>query len=150
MPNTSEHLRWRLEDLGGQDKPTVKWDDVAGLERAKEALKEAVGSVEGSERTPCKGTMLYGPPGTGRSHLAKAVATEAAATFLSVSSKSVLTNSENVFETLFELARDSKPAIYFRRRNRPHHHRTLRLLDRVRAGHEDGAARPDGRPQKFL
>lgn len=106
-----------------QEKPNVTWDDIAGLEQAKEALKEAVilpinfPQLFTGNRKPWSGIMLYGPPGTGKSFLAKAVATEAAATFLSVSSANLtskwLGESEKLVKTLFELARESKPSIIF-------------------------------------
>jgi vacuolar protein-sorting-associated protein 4 len=78
------------------DKPDVKWDDVAGLEVAKESLKEAVvlpikfPHLFTGKRTPWRGILLYGPPGTGKSFLAKAVATEAKGTFFSVSSSDLV------------------------------------------------------------
>ena len=69
--------------LGGAivtEKPDVKWDDVAGLEQAKAALKEAVimpvkfPQFFTGKRKAWSGFLLYGPPGTGKSYLAKAVA----------------------------------------------------------------------------
>ncbi|GIL68455.1 hypothetical protein Vafri_21726 [Volvox africanus] len=59
------------------EKPNVRWDDVAGLEGAKEALKEAVilpvkfPQFFTGKRKPWSGILLYGPPGTGKSYLAK-------------------------------------------------------------------------------
>jgi vacuolar protein-sorting-associated protein 4 len=106
-----------------QDKPNVKWDDVAGLEGAKTSLKEAVilparfPQLFTGKRRPWKGILLYGPPGTGKSYLAKAVATEADSTFFSVSSADLVSKyvgeSEKLIKTLFEMAREKKPSIIF-------------------------------------
>jgi vacuolar protein-sorting-associated protein 4 len=74
----------------------VRWEDVAGLDGAKEALKEAVilpikfPHLFTGNRQPWKGILLYGPPGTGKSYLGKAVATEANSTFFSVSSSDLV------------------------------------------------------------
>lgn len=102
----------------------VKWSDIAGLFAAKEALKEAVilpikfPHLFTEERTPWKGILLFGPPGTGKSYLAKAVATEASSsTFFSVSSSDLVSKwlgeSEKSVRTLFEMAREHKPSIIF-------------------------------------
>lgn len=105
------------------EKPNVKWDDIAGLDGAKEALKEAVilpikfPHLFSGKRTPWKGILLYGPPGTGKSYLAKAVATEANSTFFSISSADLVSKwvgeSERLVKQLFEMARAQKPAIIF-------------------------------------
>ncbi|KAF3829771.1 hypothetical protein GH733_001722 [Mirounga leonina] len=89
------------------ERPNVKWNDVAGLEGAKEALKEAV-------ILPIKFPHLF----TGKSYLAKAVATEANnSTFFSVSSSDLVSKwlgeSEKLVKNLFQLARESKPSIIF-------------------------------------
>lgn len=92
----SKKLRSALAGAILQDKPDIKWEDVAGLEGAKEALKEAVilpikfPHLFTGKRQPWKGILLYGPPGTGKSYLAKAVATEANSTFFSVSSSDLV------------------------------------------------------------
>ena len=92
----AKKLRGALAGAILQDKPNIKWEDVAGLEQAKEALKEAVilpikfPHLFVGKRQPWKGILLYGPPGTGKSYLAKAVATEANSTFFSVSSSDLV------------------------------------------------------------
>jgi len=116
-------LRGALASAIVSEKPNVKWNDVAGLEGAKEALKEAVilpvkfPQLFTGERRPWKGILLYGPPGTGKSYLAKAVATEADSMFYSVSSSDLVSKwqgeSERLVRNLFEMARENKPAIIF-------------------------------------
>lgn len=92
----TKKLRGALAGAILTDKPNIKWEDVAGLEQAKEALKEAVilpikfPHLFTGKRQPWKGILLYGPPGTGKSYLAKAVATEANSTFFSVSSSDLV------------------------------------------------------------
>ncbi|CAI7632507.1 unnamed protein product [Penicillium pancosmium] len=119
----SKKLRSALQGAILSDKPNVKWEDVAGLESAKEALKEAVilpikfPHLFTGKRQPWKGILLYGPPGTGKSYLAKAVATEANSTFFSVSSSDLVSKwmgeSERLVKQLFNMARENKPAIIF-------------------------------------
>ena len=92
----AKKLRGALQGAILTDKPNIKWEDVAGLEGAKEALKEAVilpikfPHLFVGKRQPWRGILLYGPPGTGKSYLAKAVATEANSTFFSVSSSDLV------------------------------------------------------------
>ena len=110
-------LRGALSGAIVSEKPNVKWDDVAGLENAKESLKETVilptrfPQLFTGKRRPFKGILLYGPPGTGKSYLAKAVATEADSTFFSVSSADLISKwqgeSERLVRNLFEMARES-------------------------------------------
>ena len=105
------------------ETPNVKWDDVAGLEKAKEALKEAVilpikfPQLFQEKRRPWKGILLYGPPGTGKSYLAKAAATETGGKFFSVSAANIVSKwmgeSEKLIKGLFDLARKNKPAVIF-------------------------------------
>ncbi|KAK5081391.1 Vacuolar protein sorting-associated protein 4 [Exophiala xenobiotica] len=119
----AKKLRGALQGAILTDKPNIKWEDVAGLEGAKEALKEAVilpikfPHLFQGKRQPWKGILLYGPPGTGKSYLAKAVATEANSTFFSVSSSDLVSKwmgeSERLVKQLFNMARENKPAIIF-------------------------------------
>jgi len=114
----------QLEGAILMETPNIKWSDVAGLDGAKESLKEAVilpvkfPHLFTGKRKPWRGILLFGPPGTGKSYLAKAVATEANnSTFLSVSSSDLVSKwlgeSEKLVKTLFSLARDKKPSIIF-------------------------------------
>ncbi|RWS09226.1 vacuolar protein sorting-associated protein 4B-like protein, partial [Dinothrombium tinctorium] len=114
----------QLEGAIVMEKPNVKWSDVAGLEQAKEALKEAVilpikfPHLFTGKRKPWKGILLFGPPGTGKSYLAKAVATEANnSTFFSVSSSNLVSKwlgeSEKLVKNLFDLGRQNRPSIIF-------------------------------------
>jgi vacuolar protein-sorting-associated protein 4 len=121
-------MRSSLEGAIVKIKPNVPWNHIAGLEGAKEALKEAVilpvrfPQLFTGNRKPWKGILMYGPPGTGKSYLAKAVATEAEGTFLSVSSADLMSrwlgDSEKLVRNLFEIAREQyrtegKPSIIF-------------------------------------
>jgi len=117
-------MQTKLGDAILVEKPNIKWSDVAGLEAAKEALKEAVilpikfPHLFTGKRKPWRGILLFGPPGTGKSYLAKAVATEANnSTFFSVSSSDLVSKwlgeSEKLVKNLFEMAREQKPSIIF-------------------------------------
>ncbi|DBA99965.1 hypothetical protein WJX77_010958 [Trebouxia sp. C0004] len=118
-----DKLRASLGSAILAERPNVKWDDVAGLEAAKDALKEAVilpvkfPQFFTGKRKPWSGLLLYGPPGTGKSYLAKAVATEAESTFFTVSSSDLVSKwmgeSEKLVSQLFSLAREHSPAIVF-------------------------------------
>ncbi|KAG5490305.1 hypothetical protein JKF63_00425 [Porcisia hertigi] len=123
-----QRMRSGLDDAIVRVKPNVRWDQIAGLDAAKQALKESVilpakfPQLFTGKRKPWRGILLFGPPGTGKSYLAKAVATEADGTFLSVSSSDLLSrwlgDSEKLVRNLFDMAREAykkerKPSIIF-------------------------------------
>ena len=101
----------------------VHWDDIAGLDVAKKALKEAVvypflrPDLFMGLREPARGMLLFGPPGTGKTMLARAVATESRSTFFAISASSLtskwLGESEKLVRALFALARALAPSIIF-------------------------------------
>jgi transitional endoplasmic reticulum ATPase len=104
--------------------PKVKWSDIGGLEEVKQALKEMVEwplknseSFEKLGISPPRGILLYGPPGTGKTLLAKAVANESGANFISIKGPEVLTmwvgESERKIRELFRRARQVAPCIIF-------------------------------------
>ena len=104
--------------------PNVKWDDIGGLDMVKQELKESVEwPLKYPERfkkmgiRPPKGIFLYGPPGCGKTLLAKAVAHESEANFISVKGPEILSKwvgeSEKAVRKIFRKARQVSPSIIF-------------------------------------
>ena len=104
--------------------PKVTWDDIGGLKSVKQQLREAVEwpltKPEVFKRmgiTPPRGILLYGPPGTGKTLLAKAVASESSANFISIKGPEVMSKwvgeSEKAVRELFKKARQVAPTIVF-------------------------------------
>ena len=106
------------------EKPNIHWDDIGGLDEAKQELRESIEwplkmnklFVHFDARPP-RGIMLYGPPGTGKTLLAKAVATEAEANFISVRGPEFLSKwvgeSERTVRETFRKAKTAAPCIIF-------------------------------------
>ncbi|MBI2143068.1 CDC48 family AAA ATPase [Candidatus Woesearchaeota archaeon] len=104
--------------------PTVKWKDIGGLDDVKQQLKEAVEwPIKNPDAfrklgvKPPKGILLYGAPGTGKTLLAKAVATESEANFILVKGPELLSKwlgeSEKAVREVFKKARQTSPTIIF-------------------------------------
>jgi len=104
--------------------PNVKWEDIGGLEKTKKDLIEMVQyPIEYPEiyrkygQTPSRGALLWGPPGCGKTLLAKAIATECASNFISVKGPELLTmwfgESEANVRDVFDKARSAAPCVLF-------------------------------------
>lgn len=112
-----------VEEAILRERPNVRWEDIADLENAKRALMETIvwpmirpDLFRGSRR-PWKGILLFGPPGCGKTLLAKAVATNINATFFNVDSSIILSKwfgeSSKIVKELFKVARENQPSVIF-------------------------------------
>ena len=106
------------------ETPTVHWEDIGGLHEVKQRLIEAIQwPLEYPEKferlgiKPPKGILLYGPPGCGKTLLAKAVATEAEANFITIKGPEVYSKwvgeSEKAIREVFRKARQAAPCVIF-------------------------------------
>lgn len=104
--------------------PNVKWEDIGGLEDVKKNLQEMIlYPIEHPDKfhkfgmTPSKGVLFYGPPGCGKTLLAKAVANECSANFVSIKGPELLTmwfgESEANVREIFDKARAAAPCVLF-------------------------------------
>jgi len=104
--------------------PNVKWDDIGGLEDVKKNLQEMIlYPIEHPEKfekfgmSPSRGVLFYGPPGCGKTLLAKAVASECSANFVSIKGPELLTmwfgESEANVRDVFDKARSASPCVLF-------------------------------------
>jgi len=105
------------------ESPNVKWSDIAGLKSSKQVLREAIvlpilkPELFTGARKPWSGVLLFGPPGCGKTLLAKAAASECKATFFSASSADLLSKwlgeSEKLVSALFRIGRLRAPSLIF-------------------------------------
>merc|ERR1712088_285989 len=104
--------------------PNIKWDDIGGLEETKRSLQEMIlypidhpEKFEKFGMQPSRGVLFYGPPGCGETLLAKAIASECAANFISIKGPELLTmwfgESEANVRDVFDKARNASPCIVF-------------------------------------
>jgi len=122
---TSEGGKSSYEELIVMEKPSVKWEEVVGLDPAKKAVKEAiVYPVQRPDLFPLgwpRGILLFGPPGCGKTLLAAAVATEIDATFVSIDAASIMSkwlgeaeqNVAKLFGSIRKSAQEGRPSIVF-------------------------------------
>ena len=113
-----------LREVAVVEVPNVRWDDIGGLENVKRELIESVQyPVDHPEKflkfglSPSRGVLFYGPPGTGKTLLAKAVANECAANFISIKGPELLSmwfgESESNIRDIFDKARAAAPCVVF-------------------------------------
>ncbi|TPP47753.1 ATPase associated with various cellular activities (AAA) family protein [Leishmania donovani] len=101
----------------------VGWDDIAGLQHAKASVEEAIvwplrrPDLFVGLRDPPRGLLLFGPPGTGKTMIARAIANRAACTFLNISSSSLMSkwvgDGEKLVRCLFAVATVKQPSVIF-------------------------------------
>nr|XP_010319074.1 uncharacterized protein LOC101246524 [Solanum lycopersicum] len=162
MQNESKSLKKSLKDIVTENEfekrlladvipPSdigVTFDDIGALENVKDTLKELVMLplqrpelfCKGQLTKPCKGILLFGPPGTGKTMLAKAVATEAGANFINISMSSITSKwfgeGEKYVKAVFSLASKIAPSVVFvdevdsmlGRRENPGEHEAMRKM----------------------
>ncbi len=124
VDDEAKKLQEMISDTILTERPDVKMSEVAGLAEAKQAIDDAIIApmkhpelFKGKARQPWRGILFYGPAGCGKTLVAKAVASEANATFFNVSAANIVSKwlgeSERLVKNLFELARKNQPAIIF-------------------------------------
>uniref|UniRef100_T1J5Z5 Spastin n=1 Tax=Strigamia maritima TaxID=126957 RepID=T1J5Z5_STRMM len=123
LKNVDSKLAQTILDEIIDGGPAVLWNDIAGQEIAKQALQEIVilpslrPELFTGLRAPARGLLLFGPPGNGKTMLAKAVAHQSNATFFNISASSLTSKyvgeGEKLVRAMFAVARELQPCIIF-------------------------------------
>jgi vacuolar protein-sorting-associated protein 4 len=123
ISDEEKELRKSIEGSIVMEKPTTTWEDIAGMEDAKQAIREAVvlplahPELFKGARKPWKGILLFGPPGCGKTLLAKAAANECNVQFFAADSATLVSKwlgeSEKLLKTLFKVAELDAPSLIF-------------------------------------
>ena len=131
MAVTMENFRYALQTSNPSalretcvETPNVSWDDIGGLEKVKQELQETIQyPIEHADKykffgmEPSKGVLFYGPPGCGKTLMAKAIANECQSNFISIKGPELLTmwfgESEGNVREIFDKARQAAPCVLF-------------------------------------
>jgi len=131
MAVTQENFQYALQTSNPSalretcvETPNISWDDIGGLEKVKQELQETIQyPIEHPDKykffgmEPSKGVLFYGPPGCGKTLLAKSIANECASNFISIKGPELLTmwfgESEGNVREIFDKARQATPCVLF-------------------------------------
>lgn len=123
VPNVDPRLVENIMSEMLENSPNVDWDDIAGLQFAKNCVMEAVvwpmlrPDIFTGLRGPPKGLLLFGPPGTGKTMIGRAIASKSGARFFNISASSLVSKwageGEKTVRALFAVARVFQPSVVF-------------------------------------
>eukprot|EP00898_Chlorokybus_atmophyticus_P008088 jgi/Chlat1/8280/Chrsp78S07734 len=127
LPDKLKHIETRLLEMVMSEVltqgETITWDSISGLKYAKSTVQQAIiwpllnPSIFKGPRAPPKGLLLFGPPGTGKTMIGRAIASQANATFFNISASSLTSkwigDGEKMVRALFALASCMQPAVIF-------------------------------------